>query len=68
MGQGGPRNLQRFKAYHPLTFKGGGEPIEADHWLGQVSKILEAMEITFDATRIRLAAFHLEGESKVWWD
>ena len=26
------------------------------------------MEITFDATKIRLAAFQLEGESQVWWD
>ena len=26
------------------------------------------MEITFDATMIRLAAFQLEGESLVWWD
>ena len=40
----------------------------ADHWFRQVNKILEAMEITSDATRIRLAAFQLEGESQVWWD
>ena len=26
------------------------------------------MEITSDATRIRLAAFQLEGKSQVWWD
>ena len=26
------------------------------------------MEITSDATRIKLAAFQLEGESLVWWD
>ena len=30
--------------------------------------MLEAMEITFDATNIILAAFQLEGESQVWWD
>ena len=30
--------------------------------------MLEAMEITFDTTRIRLAAFQLEGEAKVWWN
>ena len=29
---GGPSNLQRFKAHHPPTFKGGGDPMEADHW------------------------------------
>ena len=62
MGQGGPSNLKRFKAHHPLTFKGVGEPMEADYWFWQVGKILEAMEITFDATRIRLATFQLEGD------
>ena len=29
---------------------------------------MEAMEITFDATRIKLATFQLEGKSQVWWD
>ena len=39
----------------------------ADHWFMQIENILEAMEITSDTTRIRLAAFHLEGEAQVWW-
>ena len=26
------------------------------------------MEITSDATRIRLATFQLEGEFQIWWD
>ena len=34
----------------------------ADNWFRQVGKILEAIEITSDATRIKLAAFQLEGE------
>ena len=42
--------------------------MEADHWFRQVGKILEAIEITPDATRIRLTAFQLEGESQVWSD
>ena len=42
--------------------------MEANHWFRQVDKILEAMEITSDATRIWLVAFQLEGESQVWWD
>ena len=29
--------------------------------------MLETMEITSDTTRIRLAAFQLEGEAQVWW-
>ena len=31
-GQGGLNNLQRFKAHHPPTFTGGGDPMVADHW------------------------------------
>ena len=38
----------------------------ADHWFMQVEKVLEAMEITSDTTRIRLTAFQLEGEAQVW--
>ena len=64
--QGGPSNLQRFRAHHPLTFRGGGDPMVADHWFMQIENILEAMEITSDTTRIRLAAFQLEGETQVW--
>ena len=40
----------------------------ADHWFRQIDKILVAMEITFDATKIKLVAFQLKGESQVWWD
>ena len=65
--QGGPSNLQRFRAHHPPTFIGGGDPMVADHWFMQIENVLEAMEITSDTTRIRLAAFQLEGEARVWW-
>ena len=54
--------------HHPSTFTGGGDPMVADHWFMQVEKVLEAMEITSDATRIRLATFQLEGEAQVWWN
>ena len=59
-----PSNLQRFRAYHPPTFTGGGDPMVADHWFIQIKKVLEAMEITSDTTRIRIAAFQLESEAK----
>ena len=65
--QGGPSNLQRFMVHHPPTFTGGGDPMVAGHWFMQVEKVLEAMEITSDATRIRLDAFQLESEAQVWW-
>ena len=65
--QGGPSNLHRFRAHHPPTFTGGGDLMVADHWFMQIENILGAMEITFGTTRIRLAAFQLEGEAQVWW-
>ena len=40
----------------------------ADRWFMQVEKVLEAMKITSNTTRIRLAAFQLEGEAQVWWN
>ena len=40
----------------------------ADHWFMQVEKVLEAMEIASDMTRIRLVAFQVEGEAQVWWN
>ena len=52
-----PSNPQRFRTHHPPTFIGGGDPMVADHWFMQIEKVLEAMEITSDTTRIRLAAF-----------
>ena len=61
--QGGPRNLQRFRAHHPSTFIGGGDPMVADHRFIQIEKVLEAMEITSDTTRIRLGVFQLESEA-----
>ena len=65
--QGGPSNLQRFRAHHPPTFTGGGDRLVADHWFMQIENVLEAMEITSDTTRIMLVAFQLEGEAQVWW-
>ena len=61
--QGGPSNLQRFRAHHPPTFTGGGDPMVVDHWFWQIENVLEAMDITSDAVKIRQAAFQLEGES-----
>ena len=52
-----PSNLQRFRAHHPPTLTGEGDPMVTNHWFMQIEKVLEAMEITSDTTRIRLAAF-----------
>ena len=44
-GQGGPSDLQRFIAHHPPTFRGGGDPMVADHWFRLVERVLESMGI-----------------------
>ena len=48
--------------------QGRGDVMVANHWFWEIKKVLDAMEITSDAMRIRLDAFQLEGESQVWWD
>ena len=65
--QGGPSNLQKFRAHHPPTFTRGGDPMVADHWFIQIKKVLEAMKIASDTIRIRLAGFQLESEAQIWW-
>ena len=62
-----PSNLQRFRAHHPPTFTGEGDPMVADHWFMQIEKVLEAMKIASDTTKIRLAVFQLESEALIWW-
>ena len=37
-----------------------------DHWFMHIEKVLEAMEITSDTTRIRLAAYQLESKAQIW--
>ena len=65
--QGGPSNIQKFRAHHPPTFTGGGDPMVADHWFIQIEKALEPIEITSNTTKIRLAVFQLESEAQIWW-
>ena len=36
----------------------------ANYWFWQIEKVLEAMDITSDVAKIRLAALQLEGEPK----
>ena len=44
-------------SHHPPTFTEGGDPMVTDHWFGQIEKVLEAMDITSDAAKIRLVVF-----------
>ena len=46
--QGGPSNLQRFRAHHPPIFTGGEDLMVVDHWFRQIEKVSEAIDITSD--------------------
>ena len=46
--QGGPNNIQRFRAHHPPTFTGGEDPMVADHWCNTPKYTL----VVFDMFRV----------------
>ena len=59
--QGGPSNLQRFRAHHPPTFIGGGDSMVADHWFMQIENVLEAIEITSDMNQDHVSCIPARG-------
>ena len=59
--QGGPSNLLRFRSHHLPTFIRGGDPMVADHWFQQIENVLEAMDITFNAAKIKLVTPQTRG-------
>ena len=52
-GQGGASNLQRFKAHHPPTFTGGGDPMVADHWFRCDAPNFRGSKFFFFHTRVQ---------------
>ena len=67
--QGGPSNLQRFRAHRPLTFTGGGGRSDGGRPLVHADReSVRGYRDYSDTTRIRLAAFQLDGEAQVWWN
>ena len=49
------------------TFTGESDPILAEKWEEQILKHLEALEVSDDATRIRLATFQFRDAAETWW-
>ena len=63
----GPRELVEFYKLNPPTFQEVTDPEMVEGWLRQIKKILNAMGIVDDATRVCLATFQLRGPTEVWW-
>ena len=59
--------IKDFKALVPLVFRGGINFLEAEHWLKEVKKILDVLEVP-EGRRVSLASFMLRDEADSWWD
>ena len=61
------RLIKDFKALIPPMFRGGVNFLEAEHWLKEVKKILDVLEVP-EEWRVSLASFMLRDEAESWWD
>ena len=61
------RLIKDFKALVPPVFRGGINFLEAEHWLKEVKKILDVLEVP-EERRVSLASFMLRDEADSWWD
>ena len=61
------RLIKDFEALIPLVFRGGINFLEVKHWLKEVKKILDVLEVPKE-WRVSLASFMLRNEADSWWD
>ena len=61
------RLIKDFKALIPPVFRGGINFLEAEHWLKEVKKILDVLEVP-EERRVSLASFMLREKANSWWD
>ena len=61
------RLIKDFKALVPPVFRGGINFLEAEHWLKEVKKIMDVLEVP-EERRVSLASFMLRDEADSWWD
>ena len=59
--------IQEFKALNPPSFRGGPNFLEAENWMKEIKKILDAMVVP-EERRVSLALFMLRDEADSWWD
>ena len=61
------RLIKDFKALIPPVFRGGINFLEAEHWIKEVKKILDVLEVPKER-RVSLDSFMLRDEADNWWD
>ena len=61
------RLIKDFKELVPPVFRGGINFLEAEHWLKEVKKIRDVLEVP-EERRSSLASFMLRDKADSWWD
>ena len=59
--------VKQFKEMGPPEFFGNPDPLKAEAWLKQVTKIFEVLRCTEDQ-KVPFATFMLRGEADHWWE
>ncbi|XP_058087563.1 uncharacterized protein LOC131234658 [Magnolia sinica] len=55
-----------FQRLQPSTFEGAPDPVQAEHWLTRITKMMRPLEC-FDTQMVNLATYMLEDKVKNWW-
>ncbi|KAH7838670.1 hypothetical protein Vadar_029706 [Vaccinium darrowii] len=59
---------KEFRRMDPPKFDGlNVDPLIANHWLSEIRKLFDLLDITEDNLRVRLVACQLTGEANEWW-
>ncbi|GFS41459.1 hypothetical protein Acr_00g0074490 [Actinidia rufa] len=60
--------VREFRNLNPPMFDGvSSDPLVADHWLSEIRKLFDVLDVTEDAVRVKLVACQLSGEANEWW-
>ncbi|PSS11758.1 Integrase [Actinidia chinensis var. chinensis] len=60
--------VREFRKLNPPMFDGvSSDPLVADHWLLEIRKLFNVLDVTEDAVRVKLVACQLSGEANEWW-
>ncbi|GFZ16738.1 hypothetical protein Acr_26g0000080 [Actinidia rufa] len=60
--------VREFHKLNPLMFDGVcSDPLVADHWLLEICKLFDVLDVTEDAMKVKLVVCQLSGEANEWW-
>ncbi|GFZ14702.1 hypothetical protein Acr_24g0008920 [Actinidia rufa] len=60
--------VREFRKLNPPMFDGvSSDPLVADHWLSEIRKLFDVLDVTEDAVRVKLVACQLSGRANEWW-